>query len=754
MVSLPGVAAGRVIEGVKEVRGIPVRRGRVPDSFSPLVPPCPLSRVGVTSLTVVGGSFSPGDDPWAGLDLPEPDLPVGGRLSYFLPAWKEITQDKWTLSVVSKGLDIPLMREPPLSQDPIFFPPPSDPDKAQALLDEVNCLIRKEAVEELPRSFWTPGFYSRMFLVRKKSGAWRPIIDLSSFNRHVVSPHFKMETPRGILSSVVPEMWATSVDLKDAYFHVPIRKSARKFLRFTSQGRVFQFKALPFGLTTAPLVFTKLLQTVVGYLHSRGVDIHIYFDDSLMLHLNRDTLVGSTRSVLSTLLRLGFIPSREKSEVIPSQDFIFLGNRFLTDSGLVLPTRAKFQRAKELVLLLNSLGSIQVRWFLRLLGFLNSIADVVPLGRLHIRPLQMFLLSKWKPASLQWDAQIPLDPSVKASAMWWASEDNVLKGVSLLRVPPTSTLYTDASMTGWGAYLDGQSCSGTWQGEHLLEHINILEMRAVLLSIQSLRHLVQGRAICLATDNATVVAYLQNQGGTKSHKLCALAIKILLLCQSLSLSLTVRHLPGRLNVLADTLSRSRNPVSTEWTLNRSLFRAICLVWETPLVDLFATSLNFQIQTFVSPVPDPLAWAVDALSLSWEGLLAYAFPPFSLLGRVLQKVKEHDCSILLIAPLWPKQPWFPVLLDLLVDLPLAIPARWNLLSQPRSRQFYQNPDRLHLHAWRLSRSPSCRRAFLQKLPTASQDQFDLPHLPSTSLDGQPSVVGVSAGKLIHSVPLFS
>ncbi|XP_033726763.1 uncharacterized protein LOC117316331 [Pecten maximus] len=302
----------------------------------------------------------------------------------------------------------------------------------------------------------------------------------------------------------------------------------------------------------------------------------------------------------------------------------------------------------------------------------------------------MFLLSKWKPASLEWDARIPLEASFKASAMWWALEANVLKGVSLQRASPTVTLYTDASMTGWGAYLNSQCRSGVWQGAQLQEHINVLKKRAVLLAIQSLQPLLQDQSICLATDNATVAAYLENQGGTKSHKLCALTIRILLLCQDIGLSLSVRHLPGHLNVLADTLSRSRSPVITEWTLSRSIFRAICIVWETPLVDLFATALNFQIQTFVSPVPDPLAWEVDALSLSWEGLLAYAFPPFNLLDRVLHKVRNHDCSVLLIAPLWPRQPWFPALLDLLVDLPLAIPARWNLLSQPKSRQFHPNP----------------------------------------------------------------
>ncbi|XP_069142249.1 uncharacterized protein [Argopecten irradians] len=409
-----------------------------------------------------GFSFGLGSDSpaWEGLDLPRPDLPVGGRLSFFLSEWKEITEDTWALSVVKEGLGIPLLRDPPLASRPIFFPPPGDPEKALAIQEEVRTMLLKGAVEEVPMVECTPGFYSRMFLVRKKSGAWRPIIDLSAFNRHVDSPHFKMETPRSIIASVREGMWATSVDLKDAYFHIPIKKSARKFLRFTCNGKVFQFQAMPFGLTRAPLVFTKLLQVVVGFLHSRGIDVHIYFDDSLMLHLVRESLVQNTRLVLKLLLKVGFIPSREKSEVSPSRDFVFLGNRFNTVQGIALPPLEKFEKARDLALTFISWSHVQVRWFLSFLGYLNSLADVVPLGRLHIRPLQMFLLANWVPASREWEAWLPLNQSVKEFARWWTLKDNVLQGVPLSKPAPTMTLFTDASMTGWGAYLDGHCRSG------------------------------------------------------------------------------------------------------------------------------------------------------------------------------------------------------------------------------------------------------------------------------------------------------
>jgi len=136
------------------------------------------------------------------------------------------------LGVVSRGLCLPFKEQPPLSVQPIFLPPVCR-EKRLALSLEIESMLEKNAVEELPTERWTPVFYSRIFLVRKKSGSWRPIIDLSALNKFVVSPHFKMETPRGVISAIRPGQWATSIDLKDAYFNIPILKSVRKFLRFT-----------------------------------------------------------------------------------------------------------------------------------------------------------------------------------------------------------------------------------------------------------------------------------------------------------------------------------------------------------------------------------------------------------------------------------------------------------------------------------------------------------------------------------------
>ncbi|XP_056022147.1 uncharacterized protein LOC130055024 [Ostrea edulis] len=382
-------------------------------------------------------------------------------------------------------------------------------------------------------------------------------------------------------------------------------------------------------------------------------------------------------------------------------------------------------------------------------GFLISLMDIVPLGRLHTRLIQWYLLEFWVPASQQWEAVIPILPRLYPHLLWWSVRENVMIGCSLDPPVPSMTLFTDASLTGWGATLEGREASGIWSGLQLTEHINLLEMRAVLLALKHFSQFVQGQSLMIATDNTTVVAYLQNQGGTHSQSLYLLCKEILLFCRSLGIRLSVRHVPGNLNLVADALSRSLHPVNTEWELHPAVFQEICLKWDRPHIDLFATHLNCKLPTFVSPIPDNKALAVDAMSFDWKGMFSYMFPPFRLLPKILHKIRVEICKTILIAPAWPKQSWFPDLLQLCCARPILLPLRKDLLSQFKGRKVHQNLSNLHLHAWLLSGNLSDRMAFLTEQPNVSLVQSENLQEQFMTLSGTSSVLGVVQRKLILS-----
>ena len=195
--------------------------------------------------------------------------------------------------------------------------------------------------------------------------------------------------------------------------------------------------------------------------------------------------------------------------------------------------------------------------------------------------------------------------------------------------PPPSFSSTDlrCSQFSWGATFPPHRVSGTWSKEESLIHIISLELRAVFLALKSLEVLVRGQSLLVRSDNTTVVSYINYQGGTHSPSLCFLTIELMEWCLQRGIHLSAAHFPGEDYLVTDFLSRGKF-LPSDWTLNPLIFQRICQVLvPRPEIDLFASTLNFQLPKLCARYKDPQAWKVDALSFRWSGLPVYAFPPF-------------------------------------------------------------------------------------------------------------------------------
>ena len=198
----------------------------------------------------------------------------------------------------------------------------------------------------------------------------------------------------------------------------------------------------------------------------------------------------------------------------------------------------------------------------------------------------------------------------------------------------------------------------------------------------------------------------QQTGGTISRPLCLLTKELLTWSETNDVELVARFLPGKANVLADQLSRRGQIIGTEWSLHPEVTKEMFRLLGTPTLDLFATRLNKKLPLFCSLVPDPEAVMEDAFMHPWDGLEVYAFPPFALVRRVLNRLmRSAACTMILVAPLWPHREWFADLLPLLVAQPLKLPQWPRLLKQPLCSVFHTSVHVLNLHAWRLSSVPS-------------------------------------------------
>ena len=253
-----------------------------------------------------------------------------------------------------------------------------------------------------------------------------------------------------------------------------------------------------------------------------------------------------------------------------------------------------------------------------------------------------------------------LSPAMKLELNWWKKN---LKTLSAPINPGIASvvLKTDASLSGYGAFLvhENVKFGGRWTESEGEFHINYLELLAIFYGLKACCEKFAGSQILIRTDNMTAVSCINKQGSVRTDSCNEVARTIWLWAYNRDIWLSATHIAGVENVEADEASRKfRDEI--EWTLNDNDFQNICERFVTPTIDIYATRLNNKVDRFYSWFPDPLAEQIDSFTLSWTGELGYAFPPFGLVGRVLQKIFWERASVILVVPKWPTKPWFSLL----------------------------------------------------------------------------------------------
>ena len=599
--------------------------------------------------------------------------------------------DSWVVEALRVGYRIPFDRLPPLSECPLSLAAYSPHSiRGVALNQELQNLLRKGAVEPAPQS---PGFYSRLFLVKKASGSWRPIIDLSTLNGFITSSRFHMETPRSVLNSIRPGDWMISLDLQDAYLQVPVHHDSRRYLRFVVDEKPFQFRVLCFGLTTAPQVFTRIMAPVFAILHRHGVRMLRYLDDWLILASSKIACLQSRDRLLSVCTELGIQVNLTKSSLVPSQSIVYLGMEIHSLPFIARPTPARANNLIRLIEEFLSTPSPPASLWRRLLGHLSSLILLVSGGMIRMRLLQLCLKDQWDFLDDQF--QVSWSPLCREDLLWWSREVQLREGVSLSLPAPDISFFSDV---GWGALVGEHHASGLWLPHQKALSINMRELLAVQLGLQAFEHLIMGMSVALFCETTTTVAYLRRSGGTFSSALNSTAREVLLWAESRRIRLLPQFIMGSSNVTGDALSRPNQVIGSEWTLHQEVVDQLVHRWPA-MIDLFATSLTARLPVYFSPASDPWAAGTDALLQPWDDLQAYAFSPIAIIRRVLLKLRSsRNCELTLIAMFWPPRDWFPDLLELLSDVPITLSDRRDLLRQPHFHRFHQNLPMLRLTAW--------------------------------------------------------
>uniref|UniRef100_A0ABD2XG48 RNase H type-1 domain-containing protein n=2 Tax=Trichogramma kaykai TaxID=54128 RepID=A0ABD2XG48_9HYME len=276
-----------------------------------------------------------------------------------------------------------------------------------------------------------------------------------------------------------------------------------------------------------------------------------------------------------------------------------------------------------------------------------------------------------------YDAFMNLSHALEPDFKWWG--ENILSRVKNVDYTPyAKVIFSDASLTGWGAVCNGKKANGAWTSEEKNFHINLLELKAVFFGLKCFATKDKNCSILLRVDNTTAISYINKMGGTRFAHLHSAAREIWQFCEERNIWIFASYISSSNNFEADEESRRVEP-ETEYSLSDSSFEVIIKRWNRPEIDLFASRSNAKCNRYISWKRDPSSEAIDAFTLSWANLFFYAFPPFSIILKVLRKIKRDKAEGIVVVPDWPNQPWFPLFNSLLSSKPIVLKPNYNLLT---------------------------------------------------------------------------
>ena len=673
-----------------------------------------------------------------------PKIQKSTSIAQYVHEWRKITSDPKVINMV-QGIRLEFEDILPVQTSvprPIKFS-----DKDSELIDlEIASFLKRGIISMCDHV--EGEVISNIFFRPKRSGGIRIILDVSWLNTFLKFEHFKCETIYSTTELISNAAYMASVDLSDAYFSCLIHPGHRKYLRFLWRNQLLEFCRLAQGLSPAPRFFTLLTKCPLAALRKQGHIVSGYIDDLLLVGQTFDQCLSCITDTCNLFTKLGFIINRNKSVLTPVTLIEHLG--FCFDSRSM--TMTLIQKRKQDIIdciqkVTTTSSSVRIRDVCRLIGLFVAAEPGVQYAFLHYRHLEREKSQALRERKGNYNAKMSLSRRALSDIQWW--NDNISSISKPLTFPdPSVHLYSDSSLTGWGAWItDGSAHSrsllqthGSWSAEQQQLHINVLELTAALYGLQSLCGKDRNCHIQIHTDNTTAVTYINNFGGIRSWLCDSVAKQIWDWAITRHIWVSAVFIPGNQNTRADKLSRHTDNMR-DWTLDQEVFDRIFLHVDWASVDLFASANNAKISKFVSWQPEALAWRIDAFSIVWD-FEFYAFPPFSMIGRVLRKIERDQAKGILIAPCWPTQVWFPKLLWLLYKPPIKLPNSAHLLHHPNHKGPHPLVKKMRLTAWPLSGVPSMTETFRRELKTLSSVHGGTPQNPftlHTSASGSDTVV---------------
>lgn len=396
---------------------------------------------------------------------------------------------------------------------------------------------------------------------------------------------------------------------------------------------------------------------------------------------------------------LGFIVNQQKSILKPTRICPFLGfNINSVDMSLELPGE-KRESAKTLVEVFSRKKACKIREFARFLGTLVAYSPALEYSSAYLKAFQREIFQALLENGQDYEATMRIPISLREDFDWW--KEKLQTGKKSIASPVyVREIFSDASLTGWGAHCNGEGARGFWKESEKTLHINYLELTAAFIALRCFCSDLRGVQVLLRVDNTTAISYINRMGGVQYPGLVSRAKELWKWCEARQIRVFASYIKSASNSDADRESRNEN-VDTEWELANFAFEKIVRQLGEPAIDLFATRANTKCEVFCAWHRDPEASAIDAFTITWKNKFFYAFPPFAIIPKVLQKIIAEEACGILVVPDWPNQPWYPLFFSRLCERPIYFNPSHDLLLSPCRSLRHPLARNLRLIAGKLS-----------------------------------------------------
>ena len=559
-------------------------------------------------------------------------------------------------------------------------------------------------------------FVSRAFLVPKKNGGWRLVVDLRWVNSHCAKQSVQYETLKSLRRFAMRNAWMVSFDLQDGYYHLAVKAEDRPYFTFCIGGDCFRCVGLPFGWTASPRVFTKLMRPVVRALRSmlvpeagdarcRGkkrrrhaLRVLPYLDDFLLVAHSSAAAALASAAARLLLARLGLSWNDSKCVWTPTQRLVHLGLEVDTRRGVfrVDARRRSAIRCAAQNLLCRASESarvVRVRDLAALCGKAVSVQLAILPARFYLRSLYDALATR-----TGWSGRVRLSHRAMSDLRWWAALPERWNGRPIELPSTEAEMAVDSSGFGWGAVFNSVlHAHGYWPADSTA-HITLQELRAVRLALSSFREYAANKCILVHEDNQAVVAALSGLCSRSPAMMTELRALWAFLAEE-RIELVCRYINTKVNP-ADPVSRLRRP--EDYQLSRAVFEQLDARWGPHTLDRFAAAHNALLPAWNSELHGPGSAGVNAFAQTdWADHINWCHPPVRLLPQLVQHLQLTGAAATVLVPHWPAQPWYAPLVALaasVLQLPAVGPP---LLLTP----FVPFPEcqRWHLTAVRVART---------------------------------------------------